>query len=99
MPSQEVNRYRKPEDKEEIGRVHNEPEQRAGQEDTFDQEGTFGQGTAPLQEEIGVVKNESSGIVTPSEPEIGTTENESTGTVTPSEPEIGTTENEPHERK
>ena len=70
MPSQEVNRDRKPEDKEEIGRVHNEPEQRAGQEDTFDQ------GTAPLQEEIGVVKNESSGIVTPSEPEIGTTENE-----------------------
>jgi hypothetical protein len=87
MPNQEVNRDRKPEDHEEVGRVHNEPEKRADQ------------GPAPLQEEIGVVKNEEPGTGTPSEPEIGRTKNETPGTGKPSEPEIGTTKNEPSDRK
>ena len=87
MSNKDMNQNNKSEKQGQVGRVHNEPVKRADQP------------VKPLQEEIGVVKNNTPGKVLPSSPEVGRTKNDTPGKVNPSSPEIGRTNNEPSKRK
>jgi hypothetical protein len=82
MTNKEVYDDLKPEGPRQVGRMNNESEH------------VTDQGTASLQEEIGVVNNEAPGGVLPAEPEIGRTNNERSETEQSPNPEIGMINNE-----